>query len=375
MATRVSGAHDTPFERALAERILPLRAFGEERVESVELDLCLPESPLQNAAVSAAVIEALETGETHYTARTGIDSLRTEIATRSTEEGFPASPATTVVTNGGSEAMYIALQTLITPGRRVLLLEPCPPSIDLLVEFIGGIVQRVPSADDLQPAGDPLIVLAPASGFDGRRMPDSVVADILKQASGTATVLLDRSSIPDCYEEQPPFAAPELTADAVTIGSFSGAYGLAGWRVGYFSAPEHMQTRLAGLKESMSISTTTPSQFAALAALRQADDILDEARRQFATRRGLVTGLLDQLGIVYARPEVYPGLLLDMRSTGQSDIEVAQWFESEASVRVEPASRYGSHLAGWVRIDLRAPRDVLTEGIRRIATLSGKGAQ
>ena len=68
--------------------------------------------------IREAAKAALDRGETHYTARPGVPELRAAIARRSTEDGYPATTEGTVVTNGGAEALYIALQSTLRPGRR-----------------------------------------------------------------------------------------------------------------------------------------------------------------------------------------------------------------------------------------------------------------
>lgn len=104
-----------------------------------------------------------------------------------------------------------------------------------------------------------------------------------------------------------------------------------------------------------------------LAALEHCDEILAAARDDFASRRDLATTLLQQHKLSFEIPNVYPGLLIDLRTTGLDDIDVAARLEADAGVRVEAGSVYGRLLTGRIRIDLRAPQSVLEEGIQRIA--------
>jgi len=222
--------------------------------------------------------------------------------------------------------------------------------------------------------GAAIVVVSQASGISGRLQDDSLLESLLNDAARHgATVILDRSDVPDCYRKQRPFSRPDLTGNIITIGSFSGAYGLAGWRAGYFTAPEELMPRLAGLKESMSISTTTPTQFAMLAAIEHGDDILETARADFAARRDLATTLLQQYDLAFEIPAVYPGLLIDLRSIGLNDCEIAARLETDAGVRVEAGSAYGPSLSGNIRIDLRCGQSDLEEGIQRIATFLNGG--
>ena len=88
------------------------------------------------------------------------------------------------------------------------------------------------------------------------------------------TVVLDRSLATALYDPAlARFGNPELGANLVTIGSFSAGYGLAGWRVGWLSAPPETMKLFRELKQAMSICTTAVSQFAALAVLDGPDGL------------------------------------------------------------------------------------------------------
>ena len=101
------------------------------------LDLTTPETIQPPEHVRKAAKAALDRGETHYTARPGIEQLRQTIAARSAADGFPTTADRVVVTNGGSEALYIALQSTLRPGDRALLGGPLPSSVARMIRFIG----------------------------------------------------------------------------------------------------------------------------------------------------------------------------------------------------------------------------------------------
>jgi aspartate/methionine/tyrosine aminotransferase len=355
--------------RRLSRRVDPLHQLGVLADPDPELiDLITPEKVTVLPLVRDALASALERGETHYTARTGIEPLRQRVAEQSTSEGFPASQEHVVITNGGAEALFIALQSLAVADERAVLVEPVSPGLADVVRFTGMLPEIVMTAREARLDGARIVVVSAASGISGRMLPADDLVELLNVASRHGvTVVIDRSSVPDSYEPPPPFSRPDLATHSITVGSFSVAYGLAGWRVGYFTAPEGLMDRLSGLKESMSISTTTPSQFAALAVLEHSETVLSHARERFASRRDRISRFLDDSGLSFRLPDVYPGLLIDLSQSEVDDNEFARRLETNAGVRVEPASRYGVSLAGHVRIDLRASEALLDEGFRRLA--------
>lgn len=315
-------------------------------------------------AVGQAVIDSLERGDTGYTSGAGIAELCQAVAEWSTAGGFPVDADQVVVTNGGSEARYIVLRGLVTPGRRVLLTDQFGADTDRLVTLVGG--EAVVSAELPVPEPGDLVLMSQASGVDGSMMEPASIAEYLRIAvDAGATVVLDRSDTYDSYLPVEPFPLPDLTGDIITIGSFSGMFGLDGWRVGYLTAPEASVRELAVLKESMSISTSTPSQYAALTSLEHAESILANARQHATEQRNLAIRLLDELGIAYRTPRVYPGLLVD---AGMDDRQAVALLAARG-VRVVAGSDYSDRLAGWLRIDLRTPADALEGGIRQMATV------
>ncbi len=330
----------------------------------VAWDLTVPEDPALTPAVGRAVIDSLERGETGYTSGAGIEQLCQAVAGWSTSGGFPVNAGQVVITNGGSEARYIVLRELVTPGRRVLLTDQFGSDTERLATMVCGDV--VVSTELPAPEAGDLVMIAQASGVDGSLLDPARLTGFLRVAADAgATVVLDRSDLFDSYLTPETFSQPELTGDVITIGSFSGMFGLDGWRIGYLTAPETLVRGLAVLKESMSISTSTPSQFAALTTLEQAASILDDARSKARAKRDLATGILDATGLAYRMPAVYPGLLVD---AGMDDQQAAVLL-AVGGVRVDAGSHFSDRLAGWLRIDLRAPAAVLEGGIRQMATV------
>ncbi len=387
MSAGLAGRPDTVMGRALAERALDL-ARTQQRTRlvprEVPCDLTHPAAtPLPEHVLQAAK-DALDRGETHYTSRPGVPELRHAIATRSTEQGFPATADSTVVTNGGAEAIYIALQAVLSAGSTALVVEPVDPHVIEMISFIGARIERIipsienrliPSADDVAQANAKVLVLASPSLISGVMIPDDDLARIIGIAIDRGMdVVLDRSLAPCLFEPASArFSHADLGAKVITIGSFSAGYGLHGWRVGYFTAPADRVGKLRGLKQAMSICTTAVSQYAALAALTGPTDWLDQRRHSFSARlESVVHGLSDSpLSVV--RPDAYPSLLIDLRQLGQDDREIADQLAHRVGINLEPGSRFGQATRGFARIDLGVDEAVLQDGIDRLAGISKRG--
>lgn len=330
---------DTPMGRALAGRAVRLA----EALEASSGPMPVPaRSGPAPEHVREAAKDALARGETHYTSRPGVVDLRKAIARVSTEQGFPATAESVVVTNGGAEALYITLQAVVAKGDRVAAPEPLQPNVAEMIGFIGGDLHRIAttsanrflaSTDDIFAPNPAVILLASPSPITGVAIEDEDLRAIISKAADRGTiVILDRSLVPALYVPSTAnSSAPELGAGVVTIGSFSSGFGLDGWRVGYFTAPPDRMKEMRELKQAMSICTTAVSQFAALAALDGPEDWLTERRSGFATSRDNATAALIQAGRTVITPDAYPWLLVDQSGDGPE---------------------FGASTKGWTRLDL-----------------------
>lgn len=371
---------DSAMGRALAERVLPHLA-SRTQLPAALIDLTLAAPVVTPAVIREAAKLALDEGETHYTAGSGIPALREALAASISADGFPVNAASVGVTNGGTEAIYIALQSALKPGDRALYVEPMSPHIVEMVRFIGAdpvaITTRpednfLPPTNALDASDAQLLLLSSPSPITGRLIPNErLVALIATARDRGMAVILDRSYAPGAYQPQAAFPDAALARQIVTVGSFSAVHGLTGWRVGYYSAPPADVGTFNNLKQSMSICTTAVSQFAARAALLEAPQWLEARKQRFAAARDAAITQLSAAGVTVVEPEALPPLLIDARACGD-DVTVTEKLAGEFGVRVEPGSGFGASAAGFLRINLGAPLATLSAGLERLtAAMSG----
>jgi len=334
--------------------------------------------------VQAAAAAALDRGETHYTTRPGVVPLREAIAERLTADGFPASADTVLVTNGGAEALYIALQMLLARSRRMVIVGPVPANVVAMIRFIGADPVLIPTgaesrfyqnADAVAAADGSSLLLTSPSPITGLTLsPGETEAMIRMAIDHGMTVVLDRSLTTALYDPTlARFGDSELGARLVTIGSFSSGYGLAGWRVGWLSAPPETMKLFRELKQAMSICTTAVSQFAALAVLDGPADWVASRREDFTRRRDQVVARLRTTPLIPLVPDAYPVLMVDVRPVDADDRRFADRLRAETGVVVTAGSTFGPATSGFVRLDLSAPAVTIATGIERMASFVDRG--
>jgi aspartate/methionine/tyrosine aminotransferase len=384
MTTASAPRPDTIMGRALSKRAVALTSALATQLDATpggEIDLTRAETPTIPSPVQEAAAAALDRGETHYTTRPGVTALREAIARRMTEEGFPATADAMLITNGGSEALYIALQTLLERGQRIIVAGPTQPNIIEMIRFIGSEPAWLPPEDGFFPspgaveaADASAMFLASPSPVSGLALSSGDLEAIIETAvRRDMTVFLDRSLTTALYDPAlARFGNPNLGAKVVTMGSFSAGHGLSGWRVGWLTAPLEAMKGPRALKQDMSICTTAVSQYAALAFLDMPEEWTAKRREEFARRRDdAITGLQGS-GLIPITPDAFPALLVDVSAVNDDDRRFAARVREEGGVIVQPGSVYGPATAGFVRVDLGAPAATLRDGIARLAAFAQK---
>jgi aspartate/methionine/tyrosine aminotransferase len=222
---------------ARAETLLLLKAEG-----------VIPAAQTMGDAAIAAVNDALDREETHYTDRPGILPLRQRVADHLTGRFGLALNAKSdvVVTCGVTEARFVAVQQLCKPGDKVF--SAAPDKIAGAAELRGaGLAQT--------PAGAVLVHITGSMGEDAIRQ-------AIAKAGSTATVLFE---IDDDDSRFHPAMIEGLAGRTVTIGGVLGDGALASASVGYL-AGQFQSAALRDFKQALTICTTNLSQWAALAA-------------------------------------------------------------------------------------------------------------
>jgi aminotransferase len=361
---------------ALAPPALPLIDLGPG-----ELDC--PIAP----HITAAVATALDRGETHYTARTGIRPLREALAAvLADESGIHYDPETEIlVSSGGQEGLFVTVQMLIRPGDEVLLADPGYPSYADAVRLAGGNPVFIP-IDPIDGVGltaaaiaahctprTRLLILVTPDNPTGTVIPWDEMAKIAALAAERdLLVLFDeiyKAFLFDGAEHINIATFPGMRERTVIVGSFSKGYAMTGWRIGYVAGAAALLQPITDLKLALSICSAAPSQWAALAALTGPQEMMERTRAELAERRAAMLDALDAIGLPHSQPRGAFYVFVDIRSTGLSDAECARHFQERAGVRTLPGHLFGPGGEGYLRLALVQPVPVIREAITRLAPL------
>lgn len=378
----------------LSERVRQIGASGIRRAFDLAnrshiedlISLGLGEPDFDTPAfVKDAAKRAIDQGLNRYTTNAGIPALREAIAQKlARDNGVSYDPETEViVTVGGINAIHLAILSTINPGDEVLLPDPFFVAFEPCVIMAGGRAVRVAlreekgfrlQADDLRAhitaATKMVIVNTPhnPTGAVLSREDLSAVAEVAR--AHNLLVLSDEvyESLVYAPATHVSMASlPGMRERTICIHSFSKAWCMCGWRIGYAAATAPVIEQMVKLQQFNSVHAPSYAQWAALAALKGPQDFMQQMRDEFNRRRRFVISRLnaiDGLSCVESEGTFYA--FVNVRSLGRTSEEIARILLLEGHVVTVPGSALGSCGEGYLRISYTVPMPQLEIAMNRI---------
>jgi N-succinyldiaminopimelate aminotransferase len=294
--------------------------------------------------------------------------------------GIACEPGSVVVTAGATGALACAVAACVEPDEEVLILAPFWPLIRGIVRTFRGCPVEVPFfdrvgdadqavaavEDRISPRTVALYVSTP-SNPTGRILPESWLVRLAELARRHDLWLFSDEVYEDYVYRGKHVSiarfAPERT---VSVFSFSKAYGMAGHRVGYLSAPPELASAAEKVVTHTFYQAPTAAQEAAVRALEVGAPWLAEARRAY---REAGEDAASILGL--PPPEGGTFLFLDLR--GHPGGVAA--FVGEAlreGVALARGAACGEAYEDFARMSFTAaPPDRVAAAVRRLAPLLG----
>src|SRR5918998_4580583 len=145
--TRIGNSPPPPSSIATSMPVSRIREIMElawADPEAIHLEVGEPDFPTPEHVVEAAH-EAALVGRTRYAPNAGLPVLRGALADKvARRNGYRARPEQVVVTQGGIQALYLALRALLEPGDEVLLPDPAWPNYRMIAHLLGARVLPYP---------------------------------------------------------------------------------------------------------------------------------------------------------------------------------------------------------------------------------------
>jgi aspartate aminotransferase len=362
-------------------RIREIMELAWEKPEVIHLEVGEPDFPTPEHVVEAAY-EAARTGHTRYAPNAGLPELREALADKVTRRnGYEARPDQVVVTQGGIQALYLALLALLEPGDEVLLPDPAWPNFRMIAHLLGARVlpyplvsegDFLPHLEDLErlvtPRTRAILVNTPSNPL-GTVVPREL-ADTLLEFARRRDLWYISDEVYDEVVFDDAFVSAGAVADPgdrlVSVYSFSKVYAMTGWRVGYLVAPPDLTKLLTGMQEPIVSCVNTPAQLAALAAVTGPQAVVREMREFYREWRDELLEILDRGNLPSSQPSGAFYVWTDISKAGVRSMDFARSLIEREHVAVAPGSAFGDLGEGYVRLSLASSRQDLVEGASRL---------
>lgn len=328
-------------------------------------------------------IYSLEKGRTFYTSNAGLKELKIEICNylkRRYDLSYHYENEV-LVTVGGSEAIDIAMRAMVNPGDEVLIPQPSYVSYEPCALLTGAkpVIINLKhenqfrlTAQELEEAiteKTKLLVLPFPNNPTGaimERKDLEEIAEVIKKHD--IFVISDEIYSELCYTDQHVSIAniEGMQERTILINGFSKSYAMTGWRLGYACGPKEIIEQMTKIHQFCIMCAPTTSQYAAVEALKNGDEDVQNMREAYNQRRRYLVHTFKEMGLECFEPFGAFYMFPCIKEFGMTSDEFATRFLMEEKVAVVPGTAFGDCGEGFIRISYAYSLDNLKLAIGRL---------
>jgi len=320
----------------------------------------------------------------------GIPELRRAIAERVARmNGIEVDPDTEViVTNGGQEALFLMVRSVIGKDDDIVLPEPNYNTYKDAISFAGGIRVGVPTKREDSFRADPglveaavgsrtkAIVLASPNNPSGAVINPEDHREFVSLAERHDLKILSDEIydffVYDDLQHLSPATLPGARQRTITLNAVSKMYAMTGWRAGWLVGEAALIEPIKRLKAALNGGTSLISQLGALAALQTDDSVPLEMKKALIRRRAIVMQGLDRIGIPYGIPQGGQFIFADISRLKMGSLAFCEWILENCQVLLYPGATYGADFDDSLRITFLQNESKLEDAMHRIEGLFKK---
>ena len=375
---------------AVSQKARELKAAGKDVIGlgAGEPDFDTPEN------IKKAAIEAINKGETKYTAVDGTPALKKAIVNKfKRENNLDYLPEQISVGTGGKQIIFNAILATVNSGDEVIIPAPYWVSYPDIVLLAGGTPKIVKCSEknnfkitseelkkNITNKTKWIIINSPSnptgSGYTQKEL--EVLGEVLKK-NKNVFILSDDIYEHLTYDNFKFFTIAQikdLKDRTLTMNGVSKSYAMTGWRIGYGAGTKEIIKAMAKLQSQSTTNPSSISQAAAIEALEGNQDFMLKRNQSFKERRDFVVETLNKIGgISCLKPNgafyVFPNclkLLNKKDKTGKiikNDTDFVSSLLENHQVAVVQGSAFG--LEGYFRISYATSMENLKKALDRIS--------
>ncbi|MEA4811707.1 MAG: pyridoxal phosphate-dependent aminotransferase [Anaerolineaceae bacterium] len=331
--------------------------------------------------IKQAAIKALETGVTKYQATFGDHELRKAIQEKLLKtNGVKTEVENLMVTPGAKFAIYLALQALIKPGDKVLVLDPSWVSHACIPQLMGAELIRVQTneAEGFQPElarvkealkqkPKCMIINSPCNPTGAVYSPEAI-RKMTEMAKESGTLVISDEIYETILYEGDVYSPASEFDNVFTVNGFSKSYAMTGWRLGYACGPQELMEQIMKVYQHSASCVTSFAQAGALEALINpaSAECTQKMVRQFARNRELMMETIQASKYLHCLAPKGAFYCFVSYDKEMKSLELAKDLLAASHLATVPGSAFGLGGEYHLRLSYAASEENVIEGLRRL---------
>lgn len=380
-SSSIAKRHQQPDENILMD----IATLAKQVPDLLDLSIGDPDLITDERIIEAAFAD-VKNGHTKYTASGGSQEFIDAVSTFYQKQYGLSFDSTQIrATVGALHGMYLTLQVILNPEDEVIIHEPYFSPYKDQVLLAGGTPVFIPTYEEdgfqididvlktaITTKTKAIIINSPnnPTGAVFSRETFKAIADLAIEHN--FYILSDEVYEAFCfYDEFIPMAAfaPENT---ITFSSFSKAFAMTGWRIGYMIAPVYINDAAKLINESITYSAPSPSQQAGIYALNHAESLVPAVVSVFQERLEYLEQRIAKIPFLSLHPikgSIYA--FINISKTGLSSVPFVEKVLKETNVLMIPGKAFGETTGdNYVRLAATQNTELLKEAFDRIEKMS-----
>lgn len=342
--------------------------------------------------IKEAGIQAIKNNHTKYTPAPGIPEIREAICRKfKRDNDLEYTPDQVIVSAGGKQSVYLALQVLLEEGDEAIVISPYWVSYPPQVSLTGAkpVIINTTIENDFKTTAEEiekyitdktqiLILNSPNNPTGSLFVKNELeeIADLCVRKN--IFVVTDEIYEQLTYDNQKAVSIASLNDDikkiTLTINGASKSFSMTGWRLGYAAGPKEVVKGMTKLQSQLDTHAVSISQYATIEALDNGAESTRKMRESFDERRKYVVKRLNEIdgiktnvpkGAFYIFPQVSAYYGKKHNGTLINDsVSFCKYMLEEMKIALVPGSAFGDD--NCLRFSYAASMEDIKNGIDRL---------
>ena len=301
------------------------------------------------------VTHYIDSGLNQYAPSPGLPALQDALVTLiDNKYAHQVTQENITITSGATEALFVAIQSLVKQGDEVIVFDPAYDSYEPAIRLAGGkaihIQLNAPDyainwqhvAKQINGNTKAIIINTPHNPSASTLCEDDIKSLQTLLREHPLYVISDEVYEHITFDDQPHLSLlryPDIAQRAFVVSSFGKTFHCTGWKLGYCVAPNALMTEFRKIHQYVTFSSFTPAQAAIADMLSQHSEHVDQLANYYQKKRDLFISALSnsRFSILPSKGTYF--LLLDYSDiSDKNDLDFCHWLTKEIGVAAIPLS-------------------------------------